>query len=112
LYRQIISYYEKHADEMKAKYSNFKSFNQTFEVPVSIADSVFAQAKKEKLEFTDEEKAETLPHINILAKAIMARDMWTASEYFEVINTTRDDYKEAVRVISDKNKYTVKLSKP
>lgn len=111
-YKNIISYFEKHADEMKLKYKDFKSFNQTFVVPAEISDSVFSQAKREKLEFTDTEKAETLPHINIMAKAIMARDMWSSSEYFEVINTTREDYKKAVEVISDKNKYNLKLSKP
>lgn len=112
LYRHVLTYYEKNADQLKSRFKDMKTFKASFEVPSYIADSVFAQASREKIEFTDEDKAATLPHIQTMTKAIIARDLWTTSEYFEVINPTRDDYKKALEVIADKNKYNLKLGRP
>lgn len=109
--KQIVSYYDKNVDDLKKKYTTFNSFKSNFEVPSSIIDSIFSIAGKEKLEFNDDDKEKTIPHLNILIKAVLAQDLWSNSEYYEVINTTRPDYLKAIEVISDKNKYNLKLTK-
>ena len=110
--KQVVGYYEKNVNDLKMKYSSFSSFKSNFVVPTSFTDSIFSVARKENIEFNDEEKEKTRQHLNILIKAILAEDLWSKSESYEVINPTRPDYKKAVEVISDKNKYNNKLTKP
>ncbi|PKP22503.1 MAG: peptidase S41 [Bacteroidetes bacterium HGW-Bacteroidetes-21] len=109
LYKYVIGYLDKNRNELEAKYTDFKTFNTTFEVPGYMTDSIISMAEKEKITIKEEEKPKTRTELSLMIKALLARDLWNTSEYFEVINTTRPEYLKAVEVIADKKKYTDKL---
>jgi len=40
-----------------------------------------------------------------LVKALLARDLWNTSEFYQIINDTDKGLQKAVEIISDKKKY-------
>ena len=46
-----------------------------------------------------EEKLRTLPHIQQQLKALIARDIWDSSEYFEIMYSTHKGVQKAVELL-------------
>jgi carboxyl-terminal processing protease len=49
--------------------------------------------------------------IKLQIKALIARDLYDMSEYYQVINDENDSFKEALRIINNDNLYNKKLGK-
>lgn len=111
IYRFNLHYLDKERDKLKEKYKTFDDFKNYFQVESSMLDSIASIAKKEKIEFTDDEKAKSEKDIKNMIKALLARDIWDNSQYFEIINPTRDEYMKAIEVLRDKKMYNKKLGK-
>lgn len=111
IYRFNLHYLDKERDKLKEKYKTFDDFKNNFQVESSMLDSIASIAKKEKIEFTDDEKAKSEKDIKNMIKALLARDIWDNSQYFEIINPTRDEYMKAIEVLRDKKMYNKKLGK-
>jgi len=111
IYRFNLQYMDKEREALKNKFKTFDEFKTNFEVSQPMLDSVAAMAKKEKIEFTDEEKVKSDKDVKLMIKALLARDIWDNSQYFEVINPSRDDYMKAIEALKDKKLYNKKLGK-
>ncbi len=111
IYRFNLQYLDKERDKLKSKYTSFDNFKANFQVENVMLDSLAAMAKKEKIEFSDEEKKQSEKDIKIMIKALLARDLWDNSQYFEVINPSRDEYMKAIEALRDKKLYNKKLGK-
>ncbi|MGQ9846786.1 MAG: S41 family peptidase [Bacteroidales bacterium] len=111
IYRFNLYYLDKERDKLKEKYKSFDDFKNYFQVESSMLDSLASMAKREKIEFTDEEKVKSDNDIKIMIKALLARDLWDNSQYFEIINPTRDEYVKAIEILRDKKLYNKKLGK-
>ena len=72
---------------------------------------VRALADKEKIEFNEEEYARSLPLIKTQLKALIARDLWDMSEYFQVMNTTDRTVQQALKVL-DEGAYERLMTRP
>lgn len=65
----------------------FPAFMRTFEVPQSLIDDIYAEGKKMKIEAKDDEEVnQTTTALKEQLKALIARDLWSMSEYFRVTN--------------------------
>lgn len=111
IYRFNLHYLDKERNKLKEKYKTFDDFKNNFQVESSMLDSIASIAKKEKIEFTDEEKTKSENDIKNMIKALLARDIWDNSQYFEILNPTRDEYLKAIEVLNDKKMYNKKLGK-
>ena len=81
--------------------TGFERFKQSFSVPQDMMDMLIAKAKEEKIEYTDSAFQATLPLLRVQMKALVARDLWDMSEYFEIINPTTEIYKQGLKAIKD-----------
>ncbi len=111
IYRFVLQYMDKDRENLKKSYPSFSNFKANFEVKEAMLDSLASLAKKEKIEFTDEEKQTSAESIKNMIKALLARDLWDNSEYFEIINPRREEYVKAIEVLKDKKLYQKKLGK-
>ena len=69
-------------------------------MPQSLLDSIFAEGKKLKVTPKDDAGlTRTLPSLKLQLKALIARDLWDMSEYFQVINTRNNIVQQAVKLI-------------
>mgnify|MGYP001367668100 CR=1 FL=1 len=115
--RFILNYMDVNRKELEVKYLNkkkdkeFENFSKDFKVDDAMLKALLEFAEKEKLEFNEEEYNKSLEHLKINLKALVARDLFTTSEFFEIINQTDNIYLEAVKVIQDDKFYNNKLKK-
>jgi len=108
----IIHYMDNNREKLTTKYKDdFKNFNKNFKIDKTILTSLVEFAKKEKLKFNEQEYNKSLKALKINIKAHIARDLFSISEFYQIINKTNPIYNKAVDVILNKKVYNSKLSK-
>ena len=84
---QDLKFMDSHRKELKKQYPDFASYMARYEVPQSLVDAIIAEGKKQKVEPKDAaELKATLPYLRLQLKALIARDVWDMSEYFQIMN--------------------------
>jgi len=85
--------------ELKKKYPSFAEFNKKYQVPQALLDEIVAEGEKQKVKAKDQKELKTsLASIKIQLKALVARDLWDMSEYFQVINEENPIVRKAVEL--------------
>lgn len=91
--------------------SHFKRFKDNFEVPQELIDIVLDKAKEAKVEYNDSTLAKSLPAIKLQLKALLARDLWDMSEYFQIINPINEIYKNGLEALKDEKYKSILTTK-
>lgn len=99
--RSTTGYIEQHRKELKRKYKDFNSFNQNFEIDDTFMANVRSLADKENIKFDKSQYTRSLPLIKTQLKALIARDLWDMSEYYQVMNITNESVQQALHVLSE-----------
>ena len=92
---------DSHRKDLQRRYKDFDAFNTSYQVGKDVLDVLEREAKKVKIELKDDEYQQSLPLIRTQLKALMARDLWDISEYYQVINTTNESVMQALRILND-----------
>ena len=92
---------DSHRKDLQRRYKDFDAFNTNYQVGKDVLDVLEQEAKKAKIELKDVEYQQSLPLIRTQLKALMARDLWDISEYYQVINTTNESVMQALRILND-----------
>lgn len=58
-------------------------------------------ADKEKIKFDEEQYNRALPLVRTQLKALIARDLWDMSEYYQVMNATNESVQQALKVLRE-----------
>ena len=109
LYRQMsakscilntsLKYMDKHRKSLKKAYKTFDEFRSQFEVPQDMMEQLFAETKKAKIDYKDEDLPTTLPQVKLTLKGLLARDLWEMSEYYQIVNPETDIYQAGLKVL-------------
>ena len=95
-----LKYIDVNRKQLKKQFATFNDFNARFEVPQSLIDDVVQAAEKDKIKPKDQQELQaTLPQLRRQLKALIARDLWDMSEYFQVINETNPIVVKAVGLL-------------
>ena len=98
-----LKYVDQNRKKLQKEYPTFEDFNARFEVPESMLQDLYADGEKQKVKLKDEaEREQSLPMIKTQLKALVARDIWTMREYFQIINETSHIVQEAIMVLNGK----------
>lgn len=96
-----LKFIDAHRKELKSQYKDFDKFLATYEVPSSLIEAIIAEGKKEKIEPKDEaELIQTKKYLALQLKALVARDIWDMSQYFQVWNETNEIVQRAVQLLT------------
>ncbi len=96
-----LRYVDQHRKALKKQYPSFELFKQQFEIPQSMIDGIFVEAKKQKIvPKSEEEREKTIPYLRMQLKALVARDIWETSQYFSIMNETNDVVLRALELIN------------
>lgn len=90
-----------HRSEWMKKYKNFGKFNRDFEVTDGMLQDLIGLGKELGAVYDETQYKTALPLIKTQMKALIARDLWNMSEYFQVINTLNNSMKKAVELLSE-----------
>lgn len=100
--KALLKLYGKEADPVNSsgipvEGKGFKAFNEKYQVPQSLLDDIYAEGKKQGVEpKDDDELQQTNKYLSMQLKALIARDLWSMSEYFRVVNEDADAIKCAL----------------
>ncbi len=86
------------AEDLRRGFERFKS---EFEVPQEMIDILLSKAKDAKIEYTDSMLQASLPMVKMQLKALVARDLWDMSEYYEIMNPLNEIYKKGLEALKD-----------
>lgn len=101
----ILTYLDKNRKKLKKTYPTFQSFKQSFKIEPTFIDDFFEFAdKKKKVKKNDEDYIKSREIIDTQLKALLARNLYSISAYFEVINKLNDSYQEALKILEG-NRY-------
>ena len=96
-----LKFIDAHRKELKSQYKDFNKFLATYEVPSSLIEAIIDEGKKEKIEPKDEaELVQTKKYLALQLKALVARDIWDMSQYFQVWNETNEIVQRAVQLLT------------
>ncbi len=112
----VLQYMDENRKVLENKYlgknkdKEFIYFKKQFEIDEEFLKGLLDYANKEKLEFNEEEYNKSLKSLKINLKALIARDLFSTSEFFEIINKIDPIYHEAVNIILNKQQYNSQLT--
>jgi len=95
----VLNYLNTHREELKAKYPSFQLFKSDFKLDDKLMEDFFAYARKKKVKQVEEDYKESKKLIDLQLKALFARNLYSVSAYFEIINQLNDSYLEALKVL-------------
>ena len=111
----VLNYLDKHRSALEKKYNTnvnekkkeagFAQFNQTFQLTDADLKEVTDAGEKEKVEFNEEQFTQSKPLIMKQLKAMIARDLWNTSEYYQIMNDENPIFLKGVEALRNKELY-------
>ena len=96
-----LRYIDNHRDQLRSLFPTFEAFRTGFQVPQALIDDVMKDGEKQGVKPEDDaELQKTLPYLKAQLKALVARDLFDMSEYFQIINDESDIVKAAIKCLS------------
>ncbi|MBQ4631864.1 MAG: S41 family peptidase [Prevotella sp.] len=92
-----LKFVDKERKKLQRRYESFADFKDNFDVPQSLINKIMAEGEKKNIKPKDDDELQrTLPYLKTQLKALIARDLWSMSEYFSISNLNNDIYIDAV----------------
>ena len=95
----VIDRYRK---DYEARYPDFKTYAKKFEVDDTILSILLSEAEKAGVKYDEELYQASLPLIKVQLKALIARDLWDMSQFYEVYNHTDEAVMKGLEIIQSK----------
>ena len=97
-----LRYVDENRKVLKRKYRKFQNFEEKYEVPASLTDSIMAEGKRKKVEPKDDKELQaTLDDLRFTLKSTIAYDLWDRTEYFRLVNKRSDIVKRALQFLKE-----------
>lgn len=123
-----MQYIDKNRADLKKKYPTFDKFKTNFQVDDAFVNELLVAAEKEKVVFdsskkitlkqTDKAKTDSTktgvdmvefekskPLIRLQLKAIVARDLWTTNEFYQIIDADNESLTKAIEILQTPGEY-------
>jgi carboxyl-terminal processing protease len=97
----IIQYIDDNRKKLLKKYPGFKTYEKNFKIDNNFMDKFFEFAQKERVEKDEEGFKISEKLIKQQIKALIARNLWDLSSYFEIVTKIDDGYLKAVEILED-----------
>jgi len=101
----VLEYIDKHRKKLKSNYSTFDQYNNQFEVNNKILTELRDYALDNDIEASDEEFENSNKHFKMIVKALIARDLWDMSEYYQIVNVRDKGFNKSLEIMENWNYY-------
>ncbi len=106
-----ITYTNSHRNKLMKTYPDAQAFDKGVDMDAVIADfKKYSEKEDEEIEWTDEDYAISENMIKGRLKAIIARNLWDYSAYYQLFNPYWPTYQRAIEVLEDGNYDAYKLA--
>ncbi|GAP71842.1 carboxyl-terminal processing protease [Candidatus Symbiothrix dinenymphae] len=127
IFKQVMNLIDKNRKSYQTKYPNIATFKAKYEVTDAMIDDLLSSLKKADFDMivtggaaphksthlTDEDLKQlekSKPLIQNQIKALVARDIWNMSEYYQIHNEIDDVLKQAIKLLENPKEYDKLLS--
>ena len=100
-----VQYLDKNRNSLKSVYPTFEKFREKFDVTDEMLQLLRDKAEAEKLPFEEEQYEASKPLIKLQLKALIAGDLWTTTEYYQIIDEQNDLLQKAVQILQKPGEY-------
>ena len=107
----VSSYMDKNRVEFREKYTTFDSFNKSFNITNNLFNQIVAAGEKEGVKKDEEGIKTSRSELSQYTKALIAKDLFSTSEYFQIINEDNPIYLKAIDVLDNWEKYNKEILK-
>jgi carboxyl-terminal processing protease len=95
-----LKYIDNNRKKLQQQYPDFADFIAHYEVPQSLTDEILREGEKQKVKPRDDkELQQTLPYLRLQLKALIARDLWDMTEYFQIMNQVNPIVQKAATLL-------------
>jgi carboxyl-terminal processing protease len=106
IFNQFSLYYvNKYRSQLEKKYPNFKKYKSSFESKKALQELI-EFAKKEGVEFNEDEYEDSKKTIEIRLKANMAQDLFDYKKFYEIINELNTSLQKAKEIINNEQAFS------
>lgn len=105
VYRVALNELDANRKQILSKYSTSKQFEAGYKVPQSVLTELIKVAKDEEIEYNEEQFQTSKKEIESYIRAIIARDLYDAASYYQIVNETSDVYRKGLDIINDDKLY-------
>jgi carboxyl-terminal processing protease len=100
-----MNYLDKNRKTLNKNYPDILRYKRGFSVPETLLRELQQTATEKEVEFNEEQYNKSRALITLQIKALIARDLFDTSEYYQIINDENESLKEAMRIINSPGVY-------
>lgn len=100
-----LDYLDRYRDAVKAEYPTEDAYVKGFEFTPAMVDELVAMADKLGVKPNPEQLEESRDALCKVMKGLIGRDIYESGTYFRVTNELNPVYREALKLINDKQRY-------
>lgn len=105
IYKASMREVDSNRKQILEKYPTVEEYNTSYVVSDNLLENLIAEAKKDKIEFNEDQYNKSKNLIKKRLKALMARDLYETSAFYKVINEDNDIFKKALQILQDNKEY-------
>lgn len=110
VYTTVLNMMDENREKFVLNYPDFKTFENKFEVTDELINNIITEGEKEGVKKEEKDVEFARPLMKRQIKALVARDLFSTSHYFQVMNAEDETIQKAMEVITQKNAYENILS--
>jgi carboxyl-terminal processing protease len=110
VYTGVLDIMDSRRDELKQNYPNFKTYSEKFEVTDEMIEKIIATGEKEGVKRDEKSIEFARPLMKKQMKGLIARDLFSMSHYFQIMNDDDEAINKAIETLSKKGSYDKILS--
>jgi len=103
----VNTYLNDHRNELEKNYKNIDAFKNKFEITDEIFDDMLKLAEEKKITIDENELNPNLDFYKLQLKALIGRNLFNQSAYFEILSPMDIEINKALEVLNDKNSFKV-----
>jgi len=101
----VLTYLDSHRTEIQKKYKAFDLYLESFRIGDDFVQAMLDEAEKEKITGTPESIEFAKPLLKRQAKAMIARDLFGTSFYYQVVNQDEEAIQKAIEILENSSVY-------
>jgi carboxyl-terminal processing protease len=105
VYTGVLDLMDANRETFKQQYPDFKTYQDKFQVTDEMIEKILAAGEKEGVKRDEKSIEFARPLMKRQMKALMARDLFSLSHYFQIMNAEDETLAKAVEVITKRGVY-------
>lgn len=104
--RLVMDKMDIYREQWKATYKTYSEFNERFQVPGDFIEDLVSRADSTGISLKEEQLKISREWLNLQIKALIARNLWGTSEYYQTLNPALPFFDKVKVLIEDKERYS------